>query len=92
MSWNYRVIRHIHTHNDIDEEYYQIHEVFYDDDGNPETMTVEGIIPFGDTEEDLKEVMEMMANALTKNVLDAIMFEHDDTNKLDKTLGMIRNV
>ena len=45
--WNYRVIRHVDTKSD--EVYYQIHEVYYDTNQNPESMTENGISPFGAT-------------------------------------------
>ena len=48
MSWNYRVIEH----EDEDVKFYQIHEVYYDKDGNPESMTEDASLPFGDNVED----------------------------------------
>ena len=49
MSWNYRVIEH----EDEDVKFYQIHEVYYDKDGNPESMTEDASLPFGDNVEEL---------------------------------------
>jgi hypothetical protein len=37
MHWNHRVIRSRRN----GEEWYAIHEVYYDDDGKPETYTAE---------------------------------------------------
>jgi hypothetical protein len=48
MSWNYRVVKHVHE--DTKEEFYQIHEVFYNKD-QPESFTESGIVPFGENKE-----------------------------------------
>jgi len=90
MSWNYRVIRHIVD----EEEFFQIHEVHYNDDGHPEMITEEPISPFGETVEELSHTMIHMLSGLTKPILDATMFEPDPEpgKTIDKTLGMLRNV
>lgn len=90
MSWNYRVVKHI---NDK-EELFQIHEVYYNDDGNPEMITETGSSPFGENIQDLSHTMIHMLSALTKPVLDAKMFAPDPEPRktIDKTLGMLKNV
>lgn len=90
MSWNYRVIKHVAD----GEEFYQIHEVYYNDENNPASITEEGIVPFGETTEELSHTLIHMMSALTKPVLNATMFTNDpEPNKtIDKTLGMLRNV
>tara|TARA_R110002074_G_scaffold318561_1_gene488915 strand:- start:771 stop:1058 length:288 start_codon:yes stop_codon:yes gene_type:complete len=70
--WNYRVIRHVDTKSD--EVYYQIHEVYYDTNKNPESMTENGIAPYGENTEELSHSMIHMMSALTEPVLDAIIF------------------
>ena len=89
MSWNYRVIEH----EDEDVKFYQIHEVYYDKDGNPESMTEDASLPFGDNVEELNHTLIYMISALTKPVLPYTMFdeEHDkDVKKtIDKTLGLL---
>ena len=69
MTWNYRVIRKTETGYDNLGEFFGIHEVYYDDDGNPEMVTVEPIGPAGDTFEELLSDVECMVAALKKPVL-----------------------
>ena len=92
MTWNYRVVKH--THEDTDEDFYQIHEVYYMGD-QPLSITESGVKPFGNDKEELTEDMILMMQALTKPILDAKIFENDPDPKatIDKTLGMLkRNV
>ena len=41
MKWNYRLVKTIIEEEGLDRPYtnYEIHEVYYDDDGNPDGMT-----------------------------------------------------
>lgn len=73
--WNYRVIQH--TDNTANTIYYQIHEVYYDNDSdeNPTSMTVTGVSPFGESTEELSHSMIHMMSALTKPVLDVKIFD-----------------
>tara|TARA_B100000900_G_C20517874_1_gene690869 strand:- start:277 stop:555 length:279 start_codon:yes stop_codon:yes gene_type:complete len=89
MAWNYRVIRHVDK--DTKEETFQIHEVFYKND-QPNMITEEGIVPFGETVEELQHSMIHMLQALTKPVLDAKIFENDTNPKktIDQTLGLLK--
>jgi len=67
MSWNYRVMRHVSPAiphgRDFEEEWFAIHEVYYDDDGKPNGHTQEPIAPYGDTVEELITVIERMLTA-----------------------------
>ena len=59
MSWNYRVIRRFSNHkggNDI----FCIHEVYYDDKGNPKSVTESAVGVSGDTVEELQETLSNM--------------------------------
>ena len=51
-TWNYRVVR---RHVFPGEDYYAIHEVFYDAEGNPTLVTTDAIEPGGETLEELEE-------------------------------------
>jgi len=51
MSWNYRIIRR----NFKEHTSYQVHEVFYRQDGTIEGWTENPIIPEGETPEELKQ-------------------------------------
>ncbi len=78
MPWNYRVIYHPSSTYKVGDtkfdrdEYLAIHEVYYDSDGNPESMTVDGIV-IGDEGEDsllsLKWILEHQLEALKKPIL-----------------------
>ena len=81
MSWNYRVIKHA-------EEQFSIHEVYYDEEGNPQSMTVNPVSAFGETLEELKDDALLISVALTKPVLDAKMFDNDDS--IRKAIDLIK--
>lgn len=69
MSWNYRVIKSVHSWSDYTEETYAIHEVYYRADGSIRGWTDEPARPTADTLEDLKSVLEMFKVAFDKPVL-----------------------
>lgn len=68
MSWNHRVMKHDKA--DGDDDWYQIHEVYYDSKRKPESWTVEGIAPGGNTLEDLRDELLKMLEATEKEILD----------------------
>ena len=88
MSWNFRVVKHSYKDDDV----FQIHEVYYKN-GQPDMITENGMVPFGENEEELKVCMIHMMQALTKPILDAKIFEKDPDPKktIDQTLGMLKN-
>jgi hypothetical protein len=61
--WNYRVISKTVIHPDGVAEEYGIHSVFYNDDGEPEVISVEPMVPYGDTYYELKADLELMSKA-----------------------------
>lgn len=63
MSWNYRVVKH-----DCEEDYYEIMEVYYDDEGNINGYADTGC-PYGESLQGVKECLKRMHSALTKSVL-----------------------
>lgn len=75
MVWDYRVIR-----KKLDNEvYFEIHEVYYDNQLPEFTadrdrticgLTEEASSPFGETPEELKKDLEMMIGAFDKPILD----------------------
>ena len=68
MSWNHRVMKRVEF--DGDDDWYQIHEVFYDSNRQPESWTVEGIAPGGNTLEELRDELIRMLEATEKEILD----------------------
>jgi hypothetical protein len=67
--WEYRVVERVasRTHAD-DAIWYEIIEVYYDDDGKLDA-TSDKICPAGDTVEDLREDLELMLIATNKPVI-----------------------
>ncbi len=61
MSWNYRVVER--------NGFFNIHEVYYDENGVPWSCTAEPSFPQGETLEELQEDTAWYQNALTKPVL-----------------------
>ena len=68
MSWNHRVMKHEKA--DGDDDWYQIHEVFYNSKREPDSWTVDGIKPGGNTLENLRDELIMMLEATEKEILD----------------------
>ena len=64
--WNHRVIRKTSR----DETWYEIHEVFYDDDGNPHSWTEGSVSPYGESVEELCRVLDWFKGATEKPVLE----------------------
>lgn len=62
MSWNYRVVRDIGG--------LTIHEVYYDERGKPNGMTIDEVGPRGETLKELKRSMKLYKQALKRPVLD----------------------
>lgn len=68
MVWNHRVVHRIYPEAaPSDNEFWQIHEVYYSEVGAaPNMFTEEPVAPRGSTREELREVLEMMLKALDK--------------------------
>ena len=61
--WNYRLLRH-------GDDYLAIHEVYYNADGHPKSVTERPVGIVGDDVEEVRRVLEMMARSLGEPVLD----------------------
>lgn len=69
--WNYRVHKKIFRYPSGEpEEYYSIHEAYYNDEGKLDGWTEKSISPGGSTLEELKNDLEMMLEALNKEIID----------------------
>ena len=66
MSWNHRLMKM----KDGEDDFYQIHEVFYDKEGNVESYTKNGVTVGGKNIGEVKWVLLEMLAALDKPVLD----------------------
>ena len=67
-SWNYRVIRK--PTPDTDSVVYQIHEVYYREDGTIEGWTAEPVTPLGESVEELREDIRYFLQAFRRPVLE----------------------
>ena len=66
--WNHRVMKHEKA--DGDDDWYQIHEVYYNSKREPDSWTLDGIKPGGNTLENLRDELIMMLEATEKEILD----------------------
>ena len=78
FHWNYRVVYHPPSKYKVGEqefdreEYLAIHEVYYDEDGNPNAMTIDEIVTGDEGIESLKSlkwILEHQLEALEKPIL-----------------------
>lgn len=79
MSWSYRVVHQTIPSQSVsaDEEYYEIYEVFYDDDGNPNGYG--DAHPGGEDIEELRDELLLMIDAVNQPVLEMKdLDEHTD--------------
>lgn len=68
MTWNYRVVKYDEQANS-QSEYFAIHEVYYNEDGNIVSWTENPIVPCGDTPEGLEISIISMLSAFNKPVI-----------------------
>jgi len=69
MSWNYRVMKHVGA-PDGTNDWFAIHEVYYDNNGNVASWTVDEIAPISDHEGGLLEIIDLMRGCLNKPTLE----------------------
>ena len=65
MTWNYRVLKS----KDGGDDWYQIHEVYYDKEGNINGWAERGAIVCGNTLSELRSSLEMMLKSLDKEII-----------------------
>ena len=58
-----------HEKADGEDDWYQIHEVYYDSKREPDSWTADGISPGGNTLEDLRDELIRMLEATEKEIL-----------------------
>lgn len=81
MTWNHRVIRRVRPEamnlEAPGEPYveFAIHEVFYDETGNPNECTEDAVAPYGTNLAELKECLELNMKALEAPVLEYDYFD-----------------
>lgn len=68
--WNYRVLRTRDDQTDTDS--YEIHEVYYGDDGRIQAWTANPVGPYGISLEELRTDIEYVMEATRKPVLKVV--------------------
>jgi hypothetical protein len=66
MTWNYRVMKFTYSNGTC---YFAFHEVYYDEQGNPNGYSSTACEPYGESMEELKSDMSMMLKAFHLPVL-----------------------
>ena len=76
-NWNYRVVKRIWNHKYLHEpkELFEIHEVYYDENGDVDYMT-ESLIT-EDSLDDLRKTLHCMLESLDKLIIDE---ENNESN------------
>jgi len=77
MSWNYRIMKRNSENSDEDtmNEWFEIHEVYYDSNGKIEGYTQNAISPGGYNLDELKLDLNLILKSLEKPILD---YKEDD--------------
>ena len=65
MGWNHRVMKH----KDGEDDFFQIHEVYYTEDGEVDGYTLNGVAAGGNTLDELRSELQRMLDSLDKEVL-----------------------
>jgi hypothetical protein len=76
MTWNHRVLRHVDPWGDV---YYTFAEVFYDDDGKPDSYST--VCMVGDNIEEMQQIADRLLMATAQPVLEAKDFEQPEEPK-----------
>jgi len=72
-GWNHRVL----AHKDGDNWCFQIHEVYYDDEGKPNGYTLNSVSVSAETPEGIHWVLEKMKECTTKPILSVENFPEE---------------
>ena len=75
MNWNYRILKT----KDGEDDWYQIHEVYYDKDGKIKGWTENGATVAGNTLVELRDSLGMMLKSLDKEILNQNKDEKSNT-------------
>ncbi|MED4883162.1 hypothetical protein [Bacillus smithii] len=80
MFWNYRVIK---KKNEYDDPYYEVCEVYYNEENKPYMWTNDKHLLCCEELNDLKTVFQEIQKAFEKPVLEFIDDEHDLLREID---------
>lgn len=70
MSWNYRIVRDVQIVGGTEHESFTIREVYYDDQGNPNSWSLEPSHPYGETWQEVCDDHAIMGRACGQPVID----------------------
>ena len=71
MSWNHRVVRRFYPNTHMDDSMlYEIHEVYYNEDGTIEYLTEEPVSIMEETVDALRITIERLAKCLEQPIID----------------------
>lgn len=65
MTWNYRIL----AHKDKNEWFFEIHEVYYDNNGKPEGYTENGVSVGGESLKGIEWTLDKMKECVNKPIL-----------------------
>ncbi len=74
--WNYRVVRKAFPSSDT--QSYEVHEVYYADDGSIESWTADPVAPQGESSAELREDIRWFLQAFRRPILDLRVVEGRD--------------
>lgn len=84
MSWNHRVIKHSQLMSDgVEETWFSIHEVYYNEDGSLQSYTESPVEPVGESLLELSEDLARFQKALAKPVLNPMDFKEANSSEDD---------
>lgn len=69
MGWNHRVIKVVDKAMGVDEEWYAIHEVYYNEDGMFAGCAERPSTACGESIKEIRTVLEQMLGALDKPII-----------------------
>ncbi len=73
MSWNHRIL----AHKDGDEIYFQIHEVYYDEKGNPNSYAANAVSVGDESIEGINWTLDKMKECVNKPILSVDNFPNE---------------
>lgn len=82
MSWNYRVVKQ--HFKETGEDFFGIHETYYDDNGNVKSITVNSVRLIDNSLEKLRHSCQMMLSAFENPVLNYEDFKLREYSRLKK--------
>ena len=95
--WNYRIFEHTDYWKGIDgkecsETWYDIHEVYYDGNGNIWSWTQDGMKLYFESFKDLKETIKSIKKACKHSILKVIPASDMEDETIEDTHKYIKNI